>query len=969
MFLNKLGKVCFGLFIIIIQGSFTVSAQRLQGLPFTKYYSTQEYEGGIQNWAITQNNEGLIYVANNFGLLEYDGTNWNRFELPTETKMRDVHIARNGRTYIASQGDFGYYSPAIDGSMVFTSLADSLPQQYRNFDETWKVFESSNDIIIFCTFRQIFMFNKDRLQRIIEPTFAPENFHWVNHTLFVNQLETGLTYLDGDSLRLFDQGDYFRGKTITGILPLANNHLLIATGAHGIYTYDGTKYSVWNNDNNQAFSEAFINNTLRLSNGNVAIGTQNDGLFITTANGEILYHLNKGHGLNNRTILSMYEDVLGNLWVGHNNGLTTIELNVPFTLISEQSDLPGTGYTGFLSPESIYLGTNNGLYRKQLKENTKLDFNFVDNTEGQVYNIQSIDNLLILGHHQGTFLLDGASTQQVSDILGAWTFLKLKTNPEYIIGGTYKGLLLFKKTPRGLSFVRKIRGFDESSRVMEQDASGNIWMTHGYKGVYRLNLNDDLDSVSVKYYGVDAGLPSNILINVWKINNELVFSTESQIYSYNEATDSFIVDDFFAKYFEEESHVSYLEQDPLGNIYYLAPDNMGVLEKLPNGTYIKKSKIFNRLKGLLNDDLQNLSALNANNVLYGAKEGFILYTKNNSNLDELDFQALIRRVTITNNRDSVISTGYYSLDGNVSSAQEVKNAPVLNSSHNSIRIEYSAAFFHSSDNTLYQYKLSNNKWSEWTSKTDKEYTNLIGGDYTFTVRAKNIYDKVSKEASFSFTVLPPWYKSQTAYVFYVLGVASVLLLVFYFLDTRHKKEKKLMALKQKKEINRIDNELRSSEEQIQILKNEKLRGEVESKNKELATSTMHLLNKNSFINSVKHNISTIIKRSKNQEVKKELNKIMGNIDKNMAEDNDWEHFAIHFDQVHGDFTKRIQDNYPDLTPQEMKLSAYLRMNLSTKEIAHLLNISVRGVEIARYRLRKKLNLERAVNLQEFILKY
>jgi DNA-binding CsgD family transcriptional regulator len=178
-----------------------------------------------------------------------------------------------------------------------------------------------------------------------------------------------------------------------------------------------------------------------------------------------------------------------------------------------------------------------------------------------------------------------------------------------------------------------------------------------------------------------------------------------------------------------------------------------------------------------------------------------------------------------------------------------------------------------------------------------------------------------------------------------------------------------MAHKQRIELKQKDSALKSTEEKIEELRNEKLKAEISSKNQELATSTMHLINKNEFINSMKHTLSAIIKRSKNQEVKNEIKKIITNIDKNIQQDEDWEHFAIHFDQVHGDFLNHLKQAHPNLSPQEMKLSAYLRMNLSTKEIAQLLNISVRGVEIARYRLRKKLELDRAINLQEYILKY
>ena len=132
---------------------------------------------------------------------------------------------------------------------------------------------------------------------------------------------------------------------------------------------------------------------------------------------------------------------------------------------------------------------------------------------------------------------------------------------------------------------------------------------------------------------------------------------------------------------------------------------------------------------------------------------------------------------------------------------------------------------------------------------------------------------------------------------------------------------------------------------------------------------MHIVSKNEFIGEIKQHLNGILKESANKTVSKDLNKIVKQIDQNIATDKDWEQFQIHFDRVHGDFSKRIRSAFPGLTPQEMKLCAYLRLNLSTKEIAQLMHISVRGVEISRYRLRKKLGLEREVNLLEFILNF
>jgi DNA-binding CsgD family transcriptional regulator len=202
---------------------------------------------------------------------------------------------------------------------------------------------------------------------------------------------------------------------------------------------------------------------------------------------------------------------------------------------------------------------------------------------------------------------------------------------------------------------------------------------------------------------------------------------------------------------------------------------------------------------------------------------------------------------------------------------------------------------------------------------------------------------------------------------------SVVLGAILIVDKRHQRDKSRMKQKQERALSEKDNQLseitEKSQSEISKLKNEKLEAELRHKNSELASSTMNLIQKNEFITGIKGKITTVIKKERNQEVKSILQRITKDIEKNLSNEKDWEHFEYHFDRVHGDFLKRIQGEFKSLTAQEIKLASYLRLNLSTKEIAQLLNISVRGVEISRYRLRKKLNLPREVNLQKFILDY
>ncbi|HYG02203.1 MAG TPA: triple tyrosine motif-containing protein, partial [Chryseosolibacter sp.] len=392
------------------------------------------------------------------------------------------------------------------------------------------------------------------------------------------------------------------------------------------------------------------------------------------------------------------------------------------------------------------------------------------------------------------------------------------------------------------------------------------------------------------------------------------------------------------------------------------------------GDYSLETNTFNKIRKYLNDDLVNISVLKNNEVLFGAKDGFIHYNPSMNVKRNTDFTTLIRNVSTTSTRDSVLFYGNYLRNDSIAVQQLKEYQPALDYNDNSINFTFSATTFEGSD-IYYQYFLENYEkgWSDWTTKTFKEYTNLKEGKYSFHVRSKNTNGIVGKETLYHFSVRPPWYRSIWAYSIYGVTVLGLLFTAFNLIDRKYQKEQQLMALKQKKELTKKDKELFQltvqSQEEINRLQHEKLESELRHMNNELGTSTMHLLNKNEFITGIKENLHQILKKSENPDITRALAQIAKNIETNISDDGDWEHFQYHFDRVHGDFSSRFKSAFPTLSPQEIKLSAYLRMNLSSKEIAHLLNISVRGVEISRYRLRKKLRLERITNLQEFILNF
>ena len=945
------------------------------GLPYIRFYSPVEYGGGIQNWHISQDRRGIIYVANNFGLLEYDGSSWRIYPVANGVKVRHFNFGIDNKISIASQGEFGYFAPDDQGQLRYTSLSQTLPSEYQDFEETWKVFHL-NGKEYFCTSTSIFVMDKTKID-VIAPEDYMDNFVLINQQLYVNQPVNGLLVVDNYRLVPVELGKNFFNNEISAIIPLINDKLMVATKQDGVYILDNFNTEIWNIEFHNLLAQSIINTAIRLKSGDFVFGTQNNGLFLFSPEGRLISHLTKNQGLNNRTVICLFEDMQNNLWVGHNNGISYIELGQPFSFINDYMGLPGTGYDGFQDKDKLYLGTDNGLFVNEPTSGQSINtFRLIEESNGQVYYVNKMEKWLLMGHHNGGYVFRENQKPVRAGTTGTWMFLPLKTYPGYLIAGKYNGLDLYKKESDTITFVRTLEGLDESCRILEQDDHGNIWMTHGYKGVFKFRLSDDLRQIQdVQFYGAEKGLPSNVLISVFRVRGNLYFTTEDGIYSYDKNGDNFFKDPFFAPFFEPFSPLNVLAEDANQNIYFLGQQEIGVLIQDATGTYYKETNLLNKINGLLNDDLQDISILPNNKILYAAKEGFIVYNPNIKVSADNASEILFRRITLTAHGDSVIFYGNYPKNENEVSNQAGRGHLKFPFIHNSVKFEFSSTYMDGLGKTTYQYFLEgfDQDWSEWSNKNEKEYTNLNEGDYLFRIRAKNIYGQLSKEANYQFSILPPWYRSRLAYTSYFVLFSLSFSLLLFLIGQKHKREKNVILQEQEKELNKKDSELKTvkteTEREIEKLRTEKLKADISHKNKELATSTMHLINKNEFISQVKQNLTSLVSKNPEDPLANDLEKIMTSIEHNISSDDDWQHFEIHFDQVHGDFSQRLKDKYPNLSPQDRRMCTYLRMNMTTKEIANLLNITVRGAEISRYRLRKKLGLSRDTNLAEYILNF
>lgn len=942
-------------------GVWGVQAQQksfIQGVPFVTNYTALEYRAGIQNFDIVQDDLGRIYVANNLGLLEYDGKNWMRYGL-SNTKVRTAFVGDKGRIYVGSQGDFGFLAPNTLGQLSYVSLADSLPEVQRDFDETWKIY-GVGDRVYFCTFKRIYVYDGQKLAVISNDKRLDITFQ-LSERLYTQVQGEGLMEVNQSGFEQIPGGDFFADKRVSNILPYDKERWLISTFSQGLFLYDGRSSTPFIMKGDYWKNEYLINFSARLKDGSIALATQNAGLFVIDRGGNLLTHVDKEAGLMDLTINYIFEDNQEGLWLAMNNGIARVDLFSPFSLVDDRMGLEGSGYTAVKAGNKVYLGTNNGLFVWESGNMSK-----VIGTEGQVYSVQVIQGEVILNHHNGTFSIEGNRAVPISTVQGAWVIKAHPKQADYFIQGTYTGLSLFQKRNGKLVFLQEIQGFSESSRVMEFDGT-TLWIAHGYKGLFKVTLSPDLKKVlNSKRYTSAQGFPTDDLINVFRIADRLIFTANGGIFEFDAQKDRFVPVNEINDLFGYGTVMADVETDALGNVYFIEQSRLGILRQEKNRQRSLHYSPFNKVKRLWNDDLANVTVLDEQHILIGAKQGFIHYQPDLDQVKEDLPQVFFREIRNRGIEEQVLFSGHGALEDSTLR---------FDFDQNSFSFDFGSAHFESERELQFQYRLLNfeEEWSEWSSDSKKEYTNLREGDYVFQVRAKSIFDVVSEPIEFPFTVRPPFYRSIFAYLIYGLLLGSLLYFGFQWLDKRYKKQtleleqENYQALRKKDDV--IESITQRSEEEIIRLKNAQLQAEIEYKNQELTSSAMNLIQKNKLLTNLKNSLKILSTESLNEETSAQLIRLVRSIDKDLEGNEHWTAFAESFDQVHGKFITRLKESFPELTPQEVKFSAYIRMNLNTKEIANLLGISVRGVEIGRYRVRKKLGLSRQDNLTNFLLRF
>lgn len=957
-------KVSCSILLLIFTTTATALDLSSLAVPYVQNYTKSQYLFGNQNWCVTSDASGVMYFGNTEGLLSFDGSRWQRYTTSKDQIVRSVAASADGRLYVGLFGDFGYWSYNSSHRFVYTSLTKLLPASVKLTDEVWKIYVEGKRVV-FQSFSNIFIY-EDGAVKVLN-TGNPYLFLLkAGKRLFIQSLEKGLYELQGTSLNLIPGSQVFNNTSVLAVIELNPENVIIGTARQGLFLYDGQKIIPWQTEADPILKSSQLNNGMNVRGGLIAVGTIQNGVLILNRAGKLVHVINKSSGLQNNTVLGMYCDKQQNLWLALDNGIDRIDLHSPFSFYFDKSGELGSVYDGCVFNNKLYLGSNHGLFYTDMNSRSPAnDFprmHLIPGTQGQVWDLSIHNGQLLCGHNDGTFLIRGDRAIKISSNTGGWTMCSIRNQPDVLIQGVYNGLVVYRSNGLAGTYTsEKVAGFGQASRYVEQDEIGNIWVSHPSRGLYKLQLSTDLRRVMhSSYYNHSHGLPAGDKINVFNVENKVIFSTDKGLYTYDDLNDRFILYQQLNNKLGSFSYAERIQKANGRNYWFYSKGQTALVSFEEQGRVSVDSTSFYRLNGRQIRMYQEITSISPSQYLACLEDGYAFYSNRTTTYDlkktEIP-EVLIRGVDdITNNETVLLET---------IPAAEFE----IPYSGNNIRIYYSLPYYE--DSTIeYKYFLEgySSQWSDLSELTSKDFTNLSSGHYTFKVKALVNRKFWTPESAFHFRVLPPWYLTGWAIVFVIL----IHLLVFYFLWRlymrkldKHRRMISLKMMREKEEQLIVE---RKEQESIQVkLRNEQLQADLEGKGRELTNMAMNIVYKNELLKKLKDELANIKDSTGHKLGNDQLNRLYKVIEEAGNDERDWNLFELSFNETHENFFKKLKADYTDLVPNDLKLCAYLRMNMNSKEIAGLLNITLRGVEIRRYRLRKKLNLDQQKNLTEFLM--
>jgi DNA-binding CsgD family transcriptional regulator len=882
-----------------------------------------------QNWEICRDPVSrYIYFANSAGLIEFNGITARTYTVPSRQGVRSVYVNNDGMIFTGSFEDFGIWSKDMSGRLSYASLAEET--DISKNDEIWNIYELDHSIY-FQSFTAVYIFDYNVVRKVETPSFMLFFFR-VGERFMAQALGTGLYWFDGSGFTFIEGSEPFGSLKVHALIDFGADDQWICTANDGIFAFDGINFTSLNSEISLFLKEFTCNAGLAANENMIVFGTILKGVAICDRSGRILETIDYSNGLNNNTVLSLYLDDSGGIWAGLDDGANYILTSSHVTYYANTSGALGTIYTAIRDQDHLYLGTNHGLFAADISPDDGnyrfSDLRIIPNTQGQVWKLAQYDGQILCGHNEGTFVINGGKAEQISDVTGGWSF---KPYGDLLLEGTYTGIVSFGKNSSGKWVYRnRIEGYIEPTRFLEIDYLGYVWAVHPQKGIYRLELNEQADSiVSSLYFSLLAD--SSKILSMSNLNNQVVFMASDHIFAFD-----YEKQDFFPVTSLEPGLGEFVGATQIigyhGNSYWFVLDNRIALFNVSRDLQAEKVLEFVHEYADLPWREQQIISLDSARLLIPTRQAFSIYDieklsdagpRSDLNFSRLIFSGGNKSTTLFPGATETLSVS--SRENNLS-----------------VYIANPAGFDREGREYLYRITELGEEWYR-TAADNFTLLNLRHGEYHLQVREAGGNDL----AETLFIIRRPFLLTGWAWVLYVLVVAGLIAAGVRLFRMSLERHRRMI--------------------EYEVGKN-RLESELDYKSYELMLTMRYLIRKTDTLRELRDKLESVKESSARMPVRfiREMEHI---IDHGLdTQTEEWQNVMKNLKMSQEGFFSKLKKKYPALTPNDLRLCSYLRMNFTTKEIANLSNISTRAVEIGRYRLRSKLKLNHDVNLTEFLIR-
>lgn len=911
---------------------------------FIHHYPQNISHLSTQTWQIASADDNWHFFATKSGLLQCAGNQWQLYSLAGKTNVRSVMVSADKKIYCGAVNEIGYFYPGVSGELEYTSMSEMVTSSGQYFGNVWNIYESDR-IIYFQADGSVIKFIDGKC-RLVRADFKIDCSSLIRGTLYLGTSD-GVQMMVGDHFFPLSGGEELVGKKIRSIQPYGK-HLLIATEHDAIYEWNGSELKPFVTGEEALLKQHQIF-SMTVSDEYVAIGTVTKGIILYERNTAQVRYINENNGLKNNTVLSLSFDSHGNLWAGMDAGIDYINLSSSYTSLYVFPNYYGTGYGIKLYENDLYFATNRGVFRTAWPGNKHLNmlspYTYPE-LVGQGWDLQEFSGDLFCLHDRGLFQIKGDKVSRIGNISGVWSARTLPNMKSCFWVGTYEGIFCVQKEKGEWSVTHRIEGFYESCYNFELESPTVFWVRSDERGVLRLEIDRESRVINERLYSAGNGLPADNQVYVNNLQGKILFTTHDGIYRYNRETDNMVFDNRLTTLLGGAS--GYHSIALFDNELYALQDNQVVFvtSQLGNKGDVKTVFPLDYPGKHIESMFEKLVPLTHDHFVLINESGFNLLNRQKHHKTSHRPDFYIQKVSLSYPKDSVIFSGNY---------LNQTYCPEIPYKFNSLRFEYGSHQHVASTQFRYRYRLSGcEDWSEFQKGTVKEYSNLPEGSYCFQVEAVDA-ENITNRQEFNFIIQAPWYRTKPAYALYVLSFVFLAWGSFLFVRYR-------IRLHHEEVVTRKDDE-------ILQLQQEQLEYQLKQKSQEMANLLMNFVRKNEMLAEIKQDLLSVMNDVKGEEslrTRRLLMTVNNKIDTNMQSDELLKRFEEQFDLVHNNFMTKLSEKHPTLTINEKKMCAYVKMDLSSKEIAPLMNLSYRGVETLRYRLRKKLNISREENLAEYL---